>query len=133
MSVSIYMAVVIERTPDAFLVKCGRCGGSGENNREYECHVCRGGGKVLLRVPADWANRDLGILKCGRCGATGEKNREYFCKVCNGVGAIVKCFPRAPVPGATERARITESTSAHHVTPAEAAGWEICPRTEKTG
>lgn len=94
MQVSIYSAVVLQSNPDAFLVKCGRCGGTGENNQEYTCHVCNGSGKALLRVPSDWAGRDVGVLKCGRCRGTGENNQEYFCKVCKGVGAIVKCFPR---------------------------------------
>lgn len=94
MNVSIYTAVVIDRTPDAFLVKCGRCSGSGENNREYECHICNGGGKLLLSVPAEWAGENLGLLRCGRCRGSGENNREHFCKVCKGAGAIVKRFPR---------------------------------------
>jgi DnaJ-class molecular chaperone len=94
MAIVEYTRIVIERSPDAFLVKCGRCSGTGENNREYECHVCKGTGKVLLQVPPEWSGENLGILKCGRCGGTGENNREYFCRVCKGVGSLVKCFPR---------------------------------------
>ena len=94
MSVIYYRAVILDEAPDAYLVKCGRCSGTGENNRENTCHVCKGTGKVLLKINPEWSGSDIGVIKCGRCQGTGENNRENFCKVCKGIGALVKCFPR---------------------------------------
>ncbi len=90
MSVTIYSRIIIEQRSDSVLITCGRCNGSGENNREYECHVCGGTGKVLLKLHG----RNSAVIKCGRCNGTGENNREYFCHVCKGVGALVKSIPR---------------------------------------
>lgn len=86
MAIVKYTSVVIETNPDAFLVKCGHCGGSGSG----PCRVCNGVGKVLLRVPPDWTGRDIGVIKCGHCEGEGSGP----CRVCHGVGALVKCFPR---------------------------------------
>ena len=85
-----YSTVVIEDSPDGYLLKCGRCNGSGENNREFRCRVCRGTGKVVLRTHG----AESGPLRCARCDGRGENNREYFCRVCSGVGALMKPFPR---------------------------------------
>lgn len=71
-----YAVVIIEKLPDAFLVKCGYCGGSGGHPRKYQtCPVCKGSGKVLLRIPPDF-NCDVGILKCAYCNGTGEHPRK---------------------------------------------------------
>ncbi|MHC5056620.1 MAG: hypothetical protein ACYTKD_18145 [Planctomycetota bacterium] len=96
MSVLKFTTIVIEHLESEFIIKCGRCRGIGENNREHQCRVCKGTGKVRLGIPSDWMleGHDIGILKCGRCRGTGDNNREHFCSVCKGVGALAKCFPR---------------------------------------
>jgi|SRR5208282_5323613 len=86
--------IVIESGSGSIIDRCGRCLGTGENNREYKCHVCKGTGKVRLDVPPDLDCTNIGVLECGRCHGTGENNREYFCRICEGVGSLVKCFPR---------------------------------------
>jgi len=92
-----YTVVIIEQKPDAYLVKCGFCKGSGikPGYSETPCPVCGGVGKVWLKVPKDW-DCDIGILKCGFCKGTGIKPgySETRCPICKGVGALVKCFPR---------------------------------------
>jgi DnaJ-class molecular chaperone len=90
-----YTVVIIEKLPDAFLVKCGFCNGSGEHPRKYQtCPVCDGHGRVLLKIPPDF-NGDADLLKCAYCNGTGEHPRKYqTCPACKGVGVIVKCFPR---------------------------------------
>ena len=90
-----YTVVIIEKLPDAFLVKCGYCNGTGEHPRKYQtCPVCGGKGRVLLRIPPDFSC-DVGILKCAYCNGTGEHPHRYeTCPACHGVGSTVRCFPR---------------------------------------
>jgi len=84
-----YSVVIIERLPDAFLVKCGYCKSSGEHPRKYQtCPVCEGKGRVLLRIPPDF-NCDVGILKCAYCNGSGEHPRRYaLCPTCGGAGSV---------------------------------------------
>ncbi len=96
-----YTIIIIEKLQNAFLVKCGYCGGSGKDPRPWKdkapCPTCEGAGKVLLRIPTDW-DCDIGISKCAYCNGKGKDPRSWEdrkpCPVCHGVGAEVKCFPR---------------------------------------
>ena len=86
-TISRHTTVIISSTPDAFLVRCARCNGSGGNT----CSTCKGAGKVLLRIRDDWAGReDVGVVKCARCNVSGGNT----CSTCHGVGALVRLFPR---------------------------------------
>lgn len=93
--ITIYEAVIISIEPDAILVKCGRCKGTGTRDRDGRdpiCGVCGGNGKVFLRVPADKSS----LIKCGFCkgdGARDRDGRDPVCPVCKGVGAV---FARLP-------------------------------------
>jgi DnaJ-class molecular chaperone len=102
MTIVKYTIVIIERTPESFLVKCGYCKGSGHSYGT--CSVCNGVGTVRLKVPPDW-HCDAGILKCAYCNGSG--HAQGTCSVCRGVGCLVKCFPRVVCS--------TCSGSGHHV------------------
>ncbi len=89
-----YTVVIIDSTPNAFLVKCAYCNGTGTTGWSNTCRVCKGIGKVWLEVPTDWKCKDVGIIKCVYCNGTGTTGWSNTCRVCHGVGALVKCFPR---------------------------------------
>ena len=80
MGITKYTVVVIDTTPDYFIITCGNCNGGG-------CKACNYHGKRKLTVPEEWAGRDVGIVKCGNCNGGG-------CRACNYAGAHVGCFPR---------------------------------------
>lgn len=89
MTIIKYVTVIIEQQPEAFLIKCGYCEGSGYSSGT--CKVCSGAGKVMLRIPSDLYG-DIGVLKCGYCEGSGYSSGR--CKVCKGPGAVVAEFPR---------------------------------------
>ncbi len=72
-------AIEVSATNGSELIQCGRCKGTGENNFEHFCRVCKGIGKVIMASP---------YVKCDRCKGTGENNFEHFCRVCKGVGVV---------------------------------------------
>ncbi len=75
--------VIIERSGNASVAKCGSCSGSGESRHHYYCEACNGTGHVTIVC------EDSGtpILKCGSCNGSGESERNYYCKACGGSGA----------------------------------------------
>lgn len=97
MTIEKYTAVIIETKPDFYLVKCGRCAGSGirPNSSRKECQSCGGVGKQRLKIPSSW-DCNTGIAKCSRCGGSGIRpnSSRKECQTCNGAGGLVKCFPR---------------------------------------
>ncbi|MFX0095449.1 MAG: hypothetical protein ACFFBD_27180, partial [Candidatus Hodarchaeota archaeon] len=74
-----YTIVVINTSPDYFIVKCGSC-------NERGCSACNYHGHRKLDVPKSWTG-DVGVYKCGSCNGRG-------CSACNYVGAHVGRFPR---------------------------------------
>ena len=80
MQITKYTIVVIDTSPDYFIVKCGGCKGTG-------CSVCSYVGSCKLTVPEGWKGQDVGVVKCGGCNGEG-------CSACNYVGAYVGRYPR---------------------------------------
>lgn len=90
-----YIVVIIESTPDAYIVECGRCDGRGRDTWNTEvCSTCGGTGRKKLDIPSSW-ECNTGVTKCGRCDGGGRDtwNKEV-CSTCDGAGALVRCFPR---------------------------------------
>lgn len=104
MSILKYTVVIIKQEPEAFLLKCGYCSGSGRVSG-YACDVCDGMGKVWLKIPPDW-NCDVGILRCAYCAGRGRVSG-YACDICSGVGALIKCFPRIECSYCDGRGRVS--------------------------
>jgi len=76
--------VIIERTGNAAVVKCGSCGGKGESRKHYYCHACNGVGHVTIVCEEP----GIPILKCGSCNGSGESRKHYYCRACGGSGAV---------------------------------------------
>jgi len=80
---------IIEKVSDTeVIVRCARCKGTGRvwpnDSNSQACWVCKGKGKLLLRVDR------LPLVECARCKATGrvwsnDSNSEE-CPACGGAG-----------------------------------------------
>lgn len=106
--------VVIMKTNEFYIVKCGYCKGSGQNyllppvcigDRRNPCPICKGSGYLKLIIPSEWDQSAVGILKCSFCIGSGKmypyvhvKNPSggLFCPVCAGAGVSVGLYPRVP-------------------------------------
>ena len=90
---SVISVTIIEKLDHSTILKCARCGGSGEmfvvgiSSEDY-CDACDGLGEVKVNAPPS-ALRD-----CNRCGGRGRINvsnvgKKYkTCPQCNGAGVV---------------------------------------------
>ena len=89
---------IIEEKPNCYIVECGSCNGKGMslNDPSDYCITCNGTGSVLLTIPSEWKNDDIGLAKCAACDGNGRYpfDISFGCKTCSGVGVLVKAFPR---------------------------------------
>lgn len=76
--------VIIERTGNAAVVKCGSCNGSGSSNYHNYCRACNGAGHVTIICE----DSGIPILRCGSCGGSGSSNYHNYCRACGGSGAV---------------------------------------------
>jgi DnaJ-class molecular chaperone len=76
--------VIIERTGNAAIIKCGSCRGSGSSRYHQYCRACNGTGHatILCEQP------DVPIVKCGSCDGSGSSRYHQYCQACGGVGAV---------------------------------------------
>jgi len=107
--------IIIEEKPDYYIVQCGSCNGKGRylNDTSYKCKTCDGTGTIILKVPSDWKNLDVGLVKCGSCDGRGRylNDTSYRCKTCDGVGVLVKAFPRVICGSCNGKGRYLYDTS----------------------
>ncbi len=88
MPIITYREVVISIEPSAWVVRCGRCRGTGSRDRDGrdpKCSVCGGAGRVVLhRRPGE-------LIRCAFCDGDGCRDRDGrdpVCPVCLGVGGV---------------------------------------------
>ena len=91
--------VVLSQIERGWIVRCGKCRGSGIEPRcnETSCTSCGGAGLRKLPLPADAdISLDWGPLFCGHCEGTGIQPRceKTSCDCCDGRGVQVGTFPR---------------------------------------
>jgi len=104
--------IIIEESPDFFIVRCGHCKGTGQkypgysgshSDRKHPCPICEGSGFRKINIPVDWDRSAVGLLKCTHCSGTGQKypgysdthsDRRHQCPTCGSIGVLAKCFPR---------------------------------------
>ena len=78
-----FQIVIIERTGNAAVIKCGSCGGGGSSRTDHYCRACHGTGHVTLVCE----DEGVPIIKCGSCDGEGSSRTDHYCRACGGVGA----------------------------------------------
>lgn len=81
--------VILEELSDQnYILKCGRCNGSGRNKKDEICSFCNGRGKIMVKLEGS-----LPFVKCAACDGSGdylprhEYSASWNCHACLGVGA----------------------------------------------
>ena len=91
--------VVIHQVEMGWIVKCGKCRGTGvePTYNEKSCTSCGGAGHRKLPLPSDAdLSFDWGPVFCGHCQGTGVEPtyNEKICVCCGGRGVQTGAFPR---------------------------------------
>lgn|GEM_PF-1453408 len=76
--------VVIERTGNAAVVRCGSCNGTGSSRYHQYCTAWNGSGHVTIVCE----DEDVPVLKCGSCDGTGSSRYHQYSNACGGSGAV---------------------------------------------